>query len=250
MKSHQEITDWIETLRFLIDDNSSPGDLQVIAKITLAAFDKSLKLSDQEHQTANATLQALRALEKEITPQLVDHLHNGKRSTFDANVTQIEQLQTAWTTSQLRTKTTTRAHDLLTHKLCGGILTPHADELLLWIAKRRDSKPVLCGDVDTLPAPVQRIYKHIAPTWRSDWEPALALTTNHRLPLIYDAQWNAEYRASVAWVWTQVANGDVQKVPHQHDHRPNPPCVVLAPTRRVISLPTVPPVPTAPRSRF
>ena len=248
MKSHQEINDWIETLRFLIDDSTSPSDLRDTAKTTLAAFDKSMKLSDLEQHTANTTLQALRALEKETVPQLVDHLRNGKRSTFDANVTQIEQLQTAWTTSQLRTKTVTLAHEQIVRQICGGIIKPHADALLQWVAIRRDAQPVTCGEIDTLPAHVQRVYNLIIPQWRTDWELALNLPNVHRLPLIYDAKWNAEYRASVAWVWTQVAIGEIQKVPHSHDRRPNPPCVLLAPTRRVQSLPVVPPTPTAPRS--
>ena len=94
--------------------------------------------------------------------------------------------------------------------------------------------------------PVQLIYETIKPTWRNDWEPTLTMGTSTRLPLIYDPYWDKDYRASVAWLWSQVAQGHICKVPPLNNRNPKAHAALLAPTRRVNVLPSAPPVPTAP----
>lgn len=248
MITDPKIHQWITALQFLIDDPTTSDAVRSVAKNQLATFDKSRKLHDQDRQTVATALHELRTREKELRPRLIEQLQNSKRLTLDADVTQVEQLRTAFATLEMRSTIITQAHSHITSQLCGLILKPFADELLLWVAKRRDSDPVACGEIDALPAPVRLVYETIQPTWRNDWEPALTLGTTTRLPLIYDPYWDADYRASVAWVWSQVAHGLICKVPPLHHRNPNTQAraQLLAPTRRVNVLPTAPPVPLTP----
>ena len=244
MNSPLIIRQWITALQYLQNDPTTSDALQTTIKTTVTAYERSEKLHSEQRQKNSVLLLELRAAEKELCPQLVREYENSKRVNLDANVAQIQLLTTAWETSQIAFTATTQAHNKITHKLCGSALRPFADELLLWVAKRRDTEPVTCGDIDALPAPVQLIYNAIQPRWRNDWESALTLGTTSQLPLIYNAQWSVEYRASLAWVWSQVAQGNVHKVPPLMDH--NAPAVLLSPTHRVMALPTVPPIPAAP----
>jgi hypothetical protein len=249
MRTQQNIDTWITTLRYLVDDKTTTDGLRNIITTTLATYDRSLKLHSQEVQTANEIMTTLRKCEKELHPQLVEHLRAGKRNVLDATATQIQQLRKTWETAQIRTIATRKAHDQITGEICGGLIISYAAELLLWVATRRNSEPVTCGEIDALPAPVQLVYRTINPQWRTDWEPALTLPDIRSLPLIYNAAWGADIRASLTWVWEQVANGHTQKVPHPADKRPNPPCTLLAPTRRVTTMPAVPPAPTTANTR-
>jgi hypothetical protein len=244
MNSPLIISQWITALQYLQDDKTTSDAVQSAIKTALTAYERSEKLHNEQRQKNSALLLELRAAEKELCPQLVREYENGKRVNLDANVAQVELLRAAWETAQIALTATTRAHNQVTNKVCGLVLKPFADELLQWVAQRRVTEPVTCGEIDALPAPVQLVYKMIQPTWRNDWEPALTLGTTTRLPLIYSAQWTEEYRASLAWVWEQVAQGNTHRVPPLMDH--NAPAVLLSPTHRVTTLPTVPPVPTAP----
>jgi hypothetical protein len=248
MNTQTTIDAWIVALRYLIDEHALSEPLRTTAKTTLATYERSLKLHNLETQNAHELLTNFRQREKELRPQLIAELYAGRKSTLGTTTAEVQHLESAWESAQLRTRITTGAHNQITHQLCGGAVMPYAGELFQWIATRRNSAPQACGEIDALPAPVQLIYKTISPRWRTDWEPALTLDGIRQLPLIFDAHWVPELRASLAWVWEQVANGHTQQVPHPHDKRPNPPCQLLAPTRRVTTLPTVPPIPATPRT--
>jgi hypothetical protein len=251
MNTPRSVSQWITALQFLANDKSTSDALQSRIKTVLTAYERADKLQYEQRTKTSALLLELRTAEKELCPQLVRDLENGKRPTLDANVAQIALLKTAWETSQASLTATTNAHNQITNQVCGYAIKPFADELLLWVAQRRDSEPVTCGEIDALPAPVQLIYKAIEPLWRTDWELALSLGTTLRLPLIYNAQWTVEYRASLAWVWSQVAQGNIHKVPAANAKGNDAPAQYLAPTHRVMTLPTVPPVPAAPpQNRF
>lgn len=251
MNTPRTISEWITALQFLQDDKTTSDALQSVIKTTLTAYERSEKMHKEQQQKNSVLLLELRAAEKELCPQLVREYENSKRVNLDANVAQIELLLAAWQTSQIAFTATTQAHNQVTNKLCGYAIKPFADELLLWVAQRRNSEPVTCGEIDALPAPVQLIYKAIEPLWRTDWESALSLGTTPRLPLIYHAQWTSEYRASLAWVWSQIAQGNIHKVPAANAKGNDAPAQYLAPTHRVMNLPTVPPVPAAPpQNRF
>lgn len=246
MITDNKINQWTTALQFLIDDHTTSDALRTAAKNQLATYEKSRKLFDKDRLETATALHELRAHENELRPRLVEQLSNGKRLTLDADVAQIEQLRTAFTTLQTRSAAITQAHSYVSTLHCGSVIRPFADELLHWVAKRRDSDPVTCGEIDALPAPVQLIYETIQPVWRNDWEPALTLGTASRIPLIYNAYWDADYRASVAWVWSQVAQGHICKVPPLNNKTPNAKADLLAPTRRVGQLLPVPPVPKTP----
>lgn len=246
MNTQQAINQWSAALQLLIDDSEISDSIRAAVKTALSAFEKSQNVYSQHSQKSNATLLELRNAEKDLSPQLVQELQNGKRVTLDARVEHVETLRAAWETSQVSLTAATQAHRHITSQVCGLVLKPFTDELLQWVARRRDSDPVACGEIDALNAQVQLVYATIQPRWRTDWDAALALGTTSRLPLIYDARWTSEYRSSLAWVWSQVAQGHVHKVPSSTSRQPNAPALFLAPTHRVIDLPTVPPVPPVP----
>jgi hypothetical protein len=83
------------------------------------------------------------------------------------------------------------------------------------------------------------IYSLVNPQWSPNWEPRLDLERARHLPLFYSAHWSRHRRASIAWVWEQLALDKVRWIndPDGSGH-------VLAPINKVDALPKAPEIPT------
>lgn len=126
----------------------------------------------------------------------------------------------------------------------GRVYADHDYDLARLVAKYRAAASTKCGD-DAIPAWVRYHYRNHPWQWWPAWDPALDVDpwrTNAteivaRLPLTYAIEWRESVRASLAWIWGQIADGHFELDKHPKRGR----CLRL--TAWVESLPVVPPTP-------
>jgi len=230
---------WIDALRYLINATDAPPGAQTSAQHALNAYDYACRLHADEKQVSFATLQSLHTLERDISTTTLAKVQAGKRPNLDTMLREIEQTRVASQLARQRAEITQRVETWCESKVCGAALVEHRDSLVQWIATRRTKAGHQCGEVDTLPTAVQIIHDRVRPTWLQNWDDALALEGMSHLPLLYNAAWDKTVRASLAWVWEQVATGNIETVPHPNATNPERAARVTMPTRRVVNLPTV-----------
>lgn len=238
---HTTTRHWLTALQYLIDADDAPPAAQNDAQRALDAYARAQKLHADEQHTAHATLQALHSLERELPRLALQHVQAGKRLNLDTQLREIDQTRNASTQAQERARITLHVERACEGQVNGACLRPHHDTLLHWVATRRNANPYQCGQVDTLPEQVQVIYNQISPAWWNQWDEGLTLNAISRLPLLYQADWDTDVRASLAWVWEQVATGQIDTIPHPHARVAESAPRLHVPSRRFIQLPNVPP---------
>lgn len=241
--THQQ---WLNCVRFIAESTDAPPQAQEAARKAIHAYNSAIQFYDNEWAATLAIIHTEHDARANIAPKAFQAISGKKKTTFDADVIEIAQLTQARETAELRASYALKVENLAASHLTSDIL-PHKADLFAWIAKRRNEQPTACGEIDTLPKELQNIYARLGILWLTPWQDGLTLGDSPRLPLIYHAAWSPEYRASLAWVWQQVLNGDIELVPHPRNKDKTP--TLYAPTRRVMSLPHVPPVPPAPSRR-
>lgn len=129
----------------------------------------------------------------------------------------------------------------------------HSEHLLRWVAQQRETVGLaVCGDV--MPAPVQDMWRLVDLDLDPRWHDQLQLpggtlrpiTNTRQLPLTWRASQPAPQRASLAWVWQELAAGNVRWVTVSAMHYPGVSvssaarrCLQL--TGEPLELPAVPP---------
>lgn len=232
---------WQDALVYLVDQKDAPPAAQHAAKDAFETFHYACSLHQDEMHAAHTATQTLHDLQRDLPRNALNAARAGKRLNLDAQLRDIEKARAAAATAQARVEVTLHVFRKSESEITGGCLVDHRDDLLQWIANRRNAAPHQCGPVETLPPQVQTIYSLVRPTWSDRWDEALSLNAATRLPLIYSPQWDTDVRASLAWVWEQLALGHVAKIPHPHSRNPDKAQSVLIPTQRVVRLPQVPP---------
>lgn len=234
---------WVTALQYLIDANDAPAAARTDAQHALDVFARIVKLNDDEKLRAHSMLQTFRTQERDLPQTVLQHVTANKRTNLDTLLHDLENARTASTTAQLRAQVAQQVYNACHHRVTGGVLQPHTHDLFVWVGKRRNAQPVTCGHIPELPDQVQLIYAALHTPWWNQWDKGLALENVNRLPLLYEPTWETDLRASLTWLWEQVANNDLELIDDQ------PP--VYAPTKRFLRLPTVPPaVPTTPPFPF
>ena len=236
--NNNQLAAWIDALQYLTNADDAPDAARHDCHLALLALDASNELRHREHLTAHQALQKLRTREHSNIPQVVDQLRSGAPTDIDSNVQQLEQLHQLLGTAQRRALMVDKAHRSINNQISGGVLRPHQQTLLHWIAQRRNAQPFDCGTTPTLPNQLQLIYDLISPQWSANWEQLLDLDQTSFLPVIYSAEWTTQRRASLAWVWEQLALGLVQWIDDGDAFAD-----VLVPINKPTALPDVPAVP-------
>ncbi len=237
--NNNQLAAWTDALRYLTTADDAPDTARHDCHQALLALDASNDLRHREHLTAHQALQKLRTREHGNIPQIVDQLRTGAPTDIDADVQQLEQLHQSLGTAQRRALLVDTAHKSITNQICGGVLLPHHEPLLHWIAQRRNAQPFDCGSTPTLTKQIGLIYSLVNPLWSPNWEPRLNLERARHLPLFYSAHWSRHKRASLAWAWEQLALGRVRWI-----NDPDGFGDVLEPINKVGALPKAPELPT------
>jgi hypothetical protein len=126
----------------------------------------------------------------------------------------------------------------------GRVYADHDHDLARLVAQYRAAAGTKCGD-DAIPAWVRDHYRAHPWRWWPAWDPALDVDrwryndtqVVHRLPIVYAIEWPDIVRASLVWIWGEVANGRYEFAKHPKRGR----CLRL--TAWVECLPVVPPTP-------
>jgi hypothetical protein len=129
-------------------------------------------------------------------------------------------------------------------EVLGRVYADHDHDLAQLVAQYRAAAGTKCGD-DAMPAWVRDHYQAHPWRWWPAWDPALNVDrwryngtqVIHRLPIVYAIEWPEIERASLAWIWGQVADGHYEFAKHPKRGRS------LRLTAWVESLPVVPPTP-------
>lgn len=237
---HTTTQHWIAALRYLIDADDAPQSAQDSARYALDAHDRATKLHDNEQRNANLALQTQRTLERDTPRHAADKVAAGKNVDLGKIVDKLTVAHHDSSTAQTRALVAQRVRSTFTVQVEGACLNPYRGELLRWIATRRNNEPTRCGEIETLPHQVQVIYSNICTTWLTPWDDTLTLDGITRLPLLYQPTWKSDLRASLAWVWEQVARGNFEVIPHPRATDPESAALIHVPTHRVITLPKVP----------
>jgi len=249
----------MQILQFIADADDAPVQARHDSRMALDALDASNKVRNQERLAAHQALQALQTNNSATVSQVVDQLRTGAPTDLATDAQKVEQLQRQLATAQQRAFIADSAHRSIVNQIDRGtIVDRHQATLLQWIAQRRNAHPFDCGLTATLPRLLTWIYDSVSPNWHAHWQQPLDLEQMVQLPLIYNPDWTSQRRASLAWVWEQLALGLVQWTPRV----PIPFAAprgetardtglrfhVLMPVNKPTTLPKVPAIPPVPLS--
>jgi hypothetical protein len=154
---------------------------------------------------------------------------------------------------ELQLQVTRDAHQTVRAAL-RGLVTANVDHLLRWVAQHREAVGLtVCGNV--MPTPVKLMHALLDVPLDPRWDEQLQVpstttstpvTSSRQLPLEWAATDPQQVRASLAWVWQQLAAGNMRRVNVPARHYPNTgrragtPRVAVRLTQPVDVLPVVP----------
>ena len=195
-------------------------------------LDKATRAADDTYRDTIQTLTAAVLDDKRIS--LTDAI--AKHQTRRAD---IASLQDAYKLAE-RIESTCRNN-------VGRLVHTYRADLIQWVARHRAVDLAACGDV--LPPTVRAIHKNLAPMWHPRHDTILELSDLYhngklaRLPIEWSVAVPSMVRASIAWMWQQVALGHfVIATDDTYAGR-------IRVTSTVEQLPDVPPTPANYRSR-
>jgi hypothetical protein len=220
---------WLDSLDYIANAKDAPKHARDAARDALGLYALAVAIhmdATTTHVTCRNTFQDEQKRQLET---LLGELRKGKQANLATSCAHVNKLQTQAANAQ-------QVHDLATNLLgraCAAVRTAIAkddDQMLQWIARRRHSEPTQCGTIDTLPDQVQFVYTNLDVDWVQPWDDELTMHHHRRLQLTYDPTWSAPFRASHAWLWEQIALGEIERTKTNK----------LRALRRVRALPDVP----------
>jgi hypothetical protein len=202
----------------------------------LNVYDVSLEMVRESHQTLAAITTKRNAAKNAAHKTVVRCLLENKIPNTEKLVTEIVELELKVTAAQIKTLTLTQSNQTLKSHAT-GFYTTALDELLRWVAVQRAKD--LLGYGDVLPAAVLHVYNSLQFRWFPSWSDGLDLAPQefNRLPLVWLAHWSDKHRASLAWVFNELATGNYKwvQVPKRKD-----PVMCVQLTNAIVTLPPVP----------
>jgi len=223
-------------LEYLTAATDLPLVLRKEIKHALDVYDVSVKLLHESHQNL-ATLTTKRNTAEITAHKIVAKcLDENQKPNTEKLVAEIVELNARVTAAQLHVLTFTQANQTLKSHAT-GFYTTALDELLRWVAVQRAKD--LLGYGDVLPAAVLHVYNSLQFRWYPTWADGLDIAPQelNRLPLVWLSNWSEKHRASLAWVFNELATGNYKwvQVPKRKD-----PVLCLQLTNAIVTLPPVP----------
>lgn len=202
----------------------------------LNVYDVSVKLLQESHQTLSDVITKRNVAQNTAYKTVAKCLVENKKPNGEKLVAEIVELNARVAAGQLHVQLFTQTnHTLKSHAT--GFYTTALDELLRWVAAQRAKD--LLGYGDVLPAAVLHVYNSLQFRWYPTWADGLDIAPQelNRLPLVWLAHWSEKHRASLAWVFSEIAAGNYKwvQVPKRKD-----PVLCLQLTNAIVALPPVP----------
>ena len=202
----------------------------------LNVYDVSIKLLHESHQALANVVTKRNVASSTAYKAVAKCLIENKKPNTEKLVAEIVELNAKVAAAQLHVLTETQANQTLKSHAT-GFYTTALDELLRWVAVQRAKD--LLGYGDVLPAAVLHVYNSLQFRWYPTWADNLDLAPQqfNKLPLIWLSHWSDKHRASLAWVFNELATGNYKwvQVPKRKD-----PVLCLQLTNAIVTLPPVP----------
>lgn len=192
------------------------------------------------------TAAALRDLERTAPTEIAAAIRAGRIPRIDTITTRVAKARQARQEASEASRLVDQAYSTVATAL-GRVYLDHAPDLARLIARYRTDAGHKCGR-DAMPAWVLELYRNHRWSWWPAWDPALDIDpwrTNgteivSHLPIDYQITWSAPIRASLVWIWAEIAGDRFEFANHPKRGR----CLRLIEWCR-----DLPPVPPTPRQR-
>jgi len=223
-------------LEYLTAASDLPSVLRKEIKHALDVYDVSVKLLHESYQTLADVTTKRNAAQNTAHKIVAKCLHENQKLNAEKLIAEIVELNARVAAAQLHVQTFTQANQTLKSQAT-GFYTTALDELLRWVAVQRAKD--LLGYGDVLPAAVLHVYNSLQFRWYPSWSDGLDIAPQelNRLPLVWLSNWADKHRASLAWVFSEIAAGNYKwvQVPKRKD-----PVLCLQLTNAIVTLPPVP----------
>lgn len=234
-------SDTITDITFLASDNDAPADIRTAANSALTAYAIAVKTASNCRTDQINTAADLDLLTARTANDLVDDLIKGKSILIDKAADKISKLVDKRDRADHIYKIAQRLQVVAFNK-CGQVIRDHRTDLILWCARKRAADLTRCGEI--LPDAVWQIWQTLDVRFYQITDEMLSLDAwRHngklgKLPIEWYDIWSDQSRASLAWVFNEIASGNFVIYKDGHNN-------LVRMTQQPIELPQVPhPKPT------
>lgn len=236
-------SDIIADITYLATDYDAPAEIRAAAHNTITAYaiavktasasrtDQIVIASDWDHATTRTA------------NQLADDLIAGKSISIDRLADKIARLTSQKDRANLIYRLAQSTESRIKSK-CSLLIRDNYSDLVLWCARKRAADLTRCGEI--LPDPVCRIWQTLDVRFWPHHDPALTLNAWHHngkivtLPIEWHDTWPDPARASLAWIYDQIAASNFEIKTDRHQK-------LIRLTQTVKELPQVPRAKPAPK---
>lgn len=213
-------TDIIADITYLASDYDASDLIRAAANSALTAYSIAVKTAhdcrhNQIDTAADLDLQTARAAN-----DLANDLINGKSISIDKTVDKLAKLTDKRNRADHTYQIAQRLQSVALSN-CGRVMRDHRTDLILWCARKRNADLTRCGEI--LPDPVWRIWQNLNVRFYRLDNPTLDLNawringkTLKPLPIEWYDTWSDTPRASLAWIYQELASGNF--VIHKNGH--------------------------------
>jgi len=202
-------TDIIADITFLAGDKDAPGDIRIAANSALTAYAIAVKTASNSRTDQIDTAADLDLLNSRTAKDLADDLINGKSISIEKAADKISKLVDKKHRADHIYQIAQRLQSIALSN-CGRVMRDHRTDLILWCAFKRNTDLTRCGEI--LPDPVWRIWQTLDVRFYRLDDPTLNLDAwriNGKqlksLPIEWYDTWQETSRASLAWIYQQLA---------------------------------------------
>lgn len=230
-------SDRISDITYLANDVDVPAPIRTAAATALNALAIAVKTSNDCRTDQIRAAADLDSVKAHTADELTDALMAGKPKSIDNAADKIVKLTDKSDRLTGIYSLSDRVKTLTTNRVA-RIIGDHRVDLILWCARKRANDLTRCGDI--LPEQVWRIWRDLNVRWWPHYDRALQLDQwlyNGKLitlPIEWDEYWSNASRASLAWMYGELAAGRYELITQGKEQ-------LVRLTGAVIELPNVPP---------
>ena len=214
-------TDIIADITYLASDYDAPDLIRAAANSALTAYSIAVKTAHDCRHNQIDTAADLDLLTARTANDLANDLIAGKSILIDKAADKISKLVDKRDRADHIYKIANRLQSIALHN-CGRVMRNHRGDLILWCAHKRNADLTRCGEI--LPDPVWRIWQNLNVRFCRLDDPTLNLDAwriNGKqlkpLPIEWYDTWLDTSRASLAWIYQQIASGNFEIHKNGHD---------------------------------
>ena len=233
---NKHYSDTLADITFLAGDKDAPAEIRTAANNALTAYAIAVKTASDSRTDQLNTGTDLDLLKARTANDLVDDLINGKSISIDKSVEKIHKLKDKHNRADDIYSIAQRLQSAAKSR-CGQIIRDHRTDLIIWCGRKRAADLTRCGEI--LPDAVWRIWQTLDVRFYQITDETLSLDAwrNNgklgKLPIEWYETWTDPARASLAWIFNEIASGNFLIHKNGNDHS-------VRLTQQPLELPKVP----------